>query len=308
MMIAIFLGGMLSAQDGNVTHDLALIERMLAHDEIEVAIPRDIRFKGDAAKTAIIKRADGFFMRVKLKRSAQGGEAFNNQPRYEIAAYHLQQLFLDAADYVVPPTAGRFFPRAQFEEIEKMVYPTFPQADDVFCTLQYWLSEVTSKNVWDKNRFATDERYAYHAANLNIFTCLIRHSDSNVGNLLISKLPDNPRLFAVDNGLAFGEITSERGYEWRNLLMDRLPARTVARLRGITREMLDDHLGVVAQYELRDGHFVPVAVSDNLNPAKGVRQTETQLQIGLTDGEIDGVYRRLREILEKVDGEKLALF
>ena len=48
--------------------------------------------------------------RVKLRRAEPGAEDFNNRPRYDLAAYELQKLFLEPAEYVVPPTALRFVP------------------------------------------------------------------------------------------------------------------------------------------------------------------------------------------------------
>ena len=45
-------------------------------------------------------------------------------------------------------------------------------------------------------------------ANFNVFTYLVSHNDENEGNYLISGVEDNPRVFSVDNGLAFDNIGS----------------------------------------------------------------------------------------------------
>lgn len=298
----------LGARDSNIKYPLQEIEKMLAYDAVEIAIPRDVRFKGDKTKTAILKREDGFFIRVKIKRAAQGGEDYNNQPRYEIAAYRLQKLFLSPKEYVVPPTAGRGFSIEEYEKIEINTFPTFNNSPVVYCLLQYWLDNVSAEEILDEDRLASDSVYAKHLGNLNILTYLIRHSDSNIGNFLISTDSLNPRVFAVDNEMAFGNITSERGYEWRNLVLKRFPRKTVERLRKIQSEDLQKTLGVVAQYEIREGQLVPVEATETIDHTKGVRQTNGIIQLGLTAKEIDGVDQRLKEFLEKVDSGEIETF
>jgi hypothetical protein len=298
----------LQAQDSNIKYPLQEIEKMLLYDPVEISIPRDVRFKGDKAKTAILKRDDGFFIRVKIKQAAQGGENYNNQPRYEIAAYKLQHLFLEPENFVVPPTAGRGFSPAEYEKIEPNASPTFENCPAIYCLLQYWLDNVTAKEILDEKRFASDSIYAKHIGNLNIFTYLIRHSDSNIGNFLISTDSLNPRVFAVDNEMAFGDITSERGYEWRNLVVKRFPQETVAQLRQVELEDLHKILGVVAQYEIREERLAPVEPTEPIDITKGVRQAGGVIQLGLTEKEINGVYKRLKEFLDKADSGEIETF
>lgn len=304
----LFIPLCLVARDSNIKYPLEEIEKMLTSDPAELSIPREIRFKGDKAKTAILKRADGFFLRVKFKKAAHGGENYNNQPRYELAAYRLQKLFLEPQEYVVPPTAGRGFPLEDYRKIEANARPTFKNTSAVYCLLQYWLENVSSKAVFDARRFDSDSLYARHLGNLNIFTYLIRHSDSNVGNFLISSDSANPRVFAVDNEMAFGNLTSERGYEWRGLVVKRFPRKSVERLRQIRREDLTCALGVVAQYEIREGQLIPQEPGDNLDENAGVRQSGQIIQLGLTAKEIRGVYERLGEFLRMADAGKVEVY
>jgi len=308
VVFSLFIPLLLPAQDSNIKYTIEEIEKMLASDAAELSIPRDIRFKGDKAKTAILKRKDGFFLRVKFKKAARGGEDYNNQPRYELAAYRLQKLFLEPQDYVVPPTAGRGFPLEDYRKIEDNARPTFKNTSAVYCLLQYWLENVSSKPVFDAQRFDSDSLYARHIGNLNIFTYLIRHSDSNLGNFLISSDSANPRVFAVDNEMAFGNITSERGYEWRSLVVKRFPRQSVERLRKIGLEDLARILGVVAQYEIREGQLIPEEPGDNLDENAGVRQSGRAIQLGLTAKEIKGVYERLGEFLRMADAGKVEVY
>ncbi len=47
----------------------------------------------------------------------------------------------------------------------------------VFFVLQSWLDNVTDEDIYDEVRFKSDSIYARHFANMNIFSCLIKHSE-----------------------------------------------------------------------------------------------------------------------------------
>ena len=105
-----------SAQDANITQPIADLERLLAAEPLVIEKAEISRPK---AKGDITLRADVSFggappLRVKLRRADPGADSFNNVPRYDLAAYELQKLFLDPAEYVVPPTALRMVPLADF--------------------------------------------------------------------------------------------------------------------------------------------------------------------------------------------------
>lgn len=297
----------LIAGDDNFTLPVKDLEERLMQGNFEVLQMRGARFKEDLTKRALLK-FDGTFIQVKWKKAARGGEAPNNQPRYEMAAYELQKLFLDADEYVVPPTATRCLPVSQYRNLESDSRPTFKNTSDVFFVLQYWLENVSNKFNFDKKRFKSDSIYAKSIGNLNIFTYLVRHNDSNVGNFLISKNPSNPRIFVVDNGLAFGKLESDRGYKWRDLRVKRLPKDTVDRLRNITLQDLQSALGVVAQFEIAGSEILPAKPTENLNEKKGVRKKNGVIQFGLTSYEVKRVYNRLERLLRRVDSGKIKTF
>jgi len=295
-----------NASDKNFTLPVKEIEEKLASLNFEVLQMRGARFENDATKRALLKFGDTL-IQVKWKKAERGGEAVNNQPRYELAAYELQKLFLDHDEYVVPPTALRCLPIDQYPKTESEASPTFKNTSYVFFALQYWLENVSNKFKFDKKRFKSDPTYARFIGNLNIFSYLIKHSDSNVGNFLISVLPSAPRVFVVDNGLAFGDIVSDRGFVWRRLKVKRLPNETIERLRKITHEDLQT-LGVVAQFETVDGQLIPTRATQNLNEKKGVRQKDGIIQFGLTSYEIKRVFNRLKKLLQRVDSGKIKTF
>jgi hypothetical protein len=298
----------LAAQDSNIVLPIEVIERRLTLDPFEIRDRQGTRFEGDRTQRVILVFADSNAMMVKWGRAARGGQAFNNQPRYEVAAYQLQKLFLDERDYVVPPTLLRMVPVNWYREFDDKVIPTFDRTNAVLVALQYWLSSVTQRDVYDAKRFDSDSLYARHFANLNVLTYLIRHGDSNAGNVLISSDSANPRLFAVDNGVAFAPPDSDRGTEWRDLKVRRLPRGTVERLRAISREDLDRMLGVVAQFEVRDGEMVPVQPGASLGGRSGVRRRGDVIQLGLTSTEIRGVHSRLQQLLKQVDSGRIVVF
>ena len=306
--ILLFLVFPALAQDSNILHPIQELEQKLKREPFEIFRIRGSRFEGDLTKRAILRWSDGIPIQVKWKRAERGGWAVNNQPRYEIAAYELQKLFLEPEEYVVPPTAGRSLPLDQYQEIEPDVKPTFKNTTCVFFCLQYWLEEVTSKKIYDKKRFKSDTTYAKHLGNMNILSYIIRHNDSNEGNFLISKDSANPRVFAVDNGFAFGNLESDRGFKWRKIRVKSLPEKTIGRLRKIQKGDLEKTLGVVAQFQIQQGQLISVPASESLNAKKGVRVTNDIVQFGLTESEINGVFNRIKKLLKQVDSGKIKTF
>jgi hypothetical protein len=298
-------------QDANLTLPVPELERMLTDDPFTIV---DAEISRPKAKGDITLKADVSFdgkppIRVKLRKAEPGAETFNNVPRYDLAAYELQKLFLDPAEYVVPPTALRFVPLAEFRKYEQNVERTFSGADEVLSVLQYWLQDIkVVADVYDPALFQTDTVYARHIGQLNILTNLIDHGDSNVGNFLIGRTMPGPRVFAVDNGVAFGSGESDRGRVWASLRVDRLPTDTVERLRRITWDSLQQAMGVVAQWQLQHGNYVPMPKGANMSPNRGVRREGDVVQMGLKKSEIDRVWRNVQGLLKKVDAGEVKTF
>jgi hypothetical protein len=300
----------LTAQDTNVQFAADSIESLLRAPELRIIDWAGTRFKDDRTQRVVLEYEDNLKIKVKwAKAPSRGRGSFNNRPRYEIAAYELQKLFLDDPEYVVPPTIARCVPVDQQRQIQEWAEATFSGTNSVLVVLQYWLWNVTADDVWNKDRFKSDTLYARHFANLNLFTYLIRHNDSNKGNVLISSVTSHPRVFAVDNGVAFNRReSSDRGTKWRRLRVDRLPQRTVDRLRALTREELDRGLAVVVQFRRVGEVLVPMTPTEPLDRGKGVRHNDEVVQLGLTKHEIGQIWDRIRNVLKKVDEQKIALF
>jgi len=300
-----------TGQDLNLPRPAEELEREIGTEPFRIATAEISRpkAKGDITLKAELSFSGEPPYRVKLRRAEPGAEDFNNRPRYDLAAYELQKLFLDPAEYVVPPTALRMVPLADLRPYAPEAKPTFKGSDDVLVVLQYWLQEVqVIADVYDAGRFAADPVYARHIGQLNVLTSLIEHGDSNVGNFLISRAEEGARVFSIDNGVAFAFNESDRGRLWQDLRVDRLPAETVERLRGITEDELHRRLGVLAQWELQDGRWVAAAPGENLAPGRGVRRDGNTVQVGLTRSEVADVGRNLRRLLKDLDSGKIKTF
>lgn len=308
----------LSAQDINLLLPTDSIEFLYSTAAFEPDTLVGTRFEGDRTQRTNLIFEDGTVLFTKWALAPRGGgcavtspcsdDEFNNSPRYEVAAYVVQKLFLDEPEYVVPPTVPRVVPLEWYRTVDDRMDATFGDIESVLVVLQAMLNRVSTEDVFDLDRFDADSAYARNWANLNLFTHLIWHSDSNEGNLLISQSTRNPRIFSVDNGVAFGSEVSNRGTRWRSLQVDRFPAATVERLRAITEEQIHDVLGVLAQWEIVDGEMVPAAPTENLWEERGVREEDGVIQIGLTYDEIDEIWDRVEAFLGRVDSGRFSTF
>ncbi len=299
-----------TAQDANITQPVADLERLLAAEPLvitqaEISRPKA---KGDITLRAEVSFGGAAPLRVKLRKAEPGADSFNNVPRYDLAAYELQKLFLDPAEYVVPPTTLRMVPLADFAKYSPGVQRTFSAADQVVAVVQYWLSDIKlAADVYSPERFAADPVYARHIGQLNVLTYLIKHRDSNLGNFLIGKAEVGARVFSIDHGVAFASVDGDRGELWKDMRVNRLPADTVERLRHVTPQLLADRLGVLAQWQLQGSSYVPVTGGKNLSQNRGVRRAGNELQMGLTKSEIRSVHGLLTKLLERVDRGEITL-
>jgi hypothetical protein len=246
------------------------LEERLRSEPFQIAGLQDNRWEGDRTQRSALRFGDGTTVQVKWARAPVGGFAMNNQPRYELAAYQIQKLLLDAPDRVVPPTVVREMPLRVYRQLDPEMEPTFEGTASVLVVIQYWLEGVGYFDAPDTARAANDDEYARRLGHLNLLTYLINHVDSNAGNILISTTGDS-RMFAVDNGVAFRSPESPRGTVWQTLHVHRLPSDAVARLRALTRAELEEAAAVVAQFRVReDGRLERVPSTAKLNPNRGV--------------------------------------
>ncbi|MYA34064.1 MAG: hypothetical protein F4164_14290 [Gemmatimonadales bacterium] len=304
-----------AAQDANFLLPIAEIERILREGELQVLDVHPSRgLPGERTYRVTLQSGD-HVLQVKYAPAGEGADEFNNRPRYELAAYDVQALFLDEREMVVPPTAIRAFPVdvvratvARTGDAAPPPEPTFDEWPMTLVALQYWMFNVDlPDDLPDDDRIEEDEVYERLLGNFNLLTYIIRHSDSNEGNFVQSLDPAWPRMFSVDNGVAFASEESSRGTQWRNLRLDRYAASAIDRLRGLSLEDLQARLGVLVELELRAGNFVEVEPTENLDPGRGVRREADRIQLGLTESEIRAMHRRIVRLLERVDDGRYEL-
>jgi len=306
---SLLLCAAVQAQDANIVRTVADLDARLASMPFEIVKAEKARgIALDVALKTEAKFEDGVELRIKLRPANPEASEFNNEPRYEMAAYVLQKAFLDEPDHVVPPTALRALPRAMLKPYAPAIQPTFRVSDEVIVVVQYWLKQVSGpKDIWDPARFERDPVYARHIGNLNVLTYLIKHGDSNAGNLLISTAPGSPRAFAVDSGVAFAAPESNRGNLWAKMRVPRVPRQTIDRVRALDADRLEALLGAVASWEYKDRKLTPKADQPRIG-ASAARRNKTLVQLGLTRREILDVDKRRAQLLAMVDEGKLGTF
>lgn len=295
------------AQDSNILIPVDSLERWLVHSDFDI-LDRRSRFEGDRTSRVAMDFGDGNMLVVKWAQAPDDGDAFNNSPRYEVGAYEAQKLFLEPHEYVVPPTVMRAFDVDWYRTLEPGADPTFDDTESVLVVLQYWLFGIAGDDFWHPDRLETDTAYARAMGNFNAFTFIISHNDENQGNYLISQSEEQPRVFSVDNGLAFESIISDQGAAWRRIRVDAIPAETVDRLRSLTEADVRRQLETLAQFRIEpDGGLTVVPPEPAIDPGRGVRETDTMIQLGLDEREIRGVWRRIQRLLERVEKGDLGI-
>ena len=315
LALAVQAGAQPSGPNGNIPLPAPELQRRLQNDPFEVVDVEET--KGGIMKTQklTLAFADGRRIDVKWKAAPEGGEGINNSPRRELAAYTVQQLYLDPQDFIVPPAAVRCIPLDAYDPIEGDdddavdAEPNLPPARCVYGVLSAWLENVTQPDeAWDRERFSRDPRYAYHFANLNMLTNLIAHRDAKASNFLISKDPQNPQVFSVDNGISFSGLYNFLTWHFDKLLVGGLPERSIERLERVTATDLE-RLAVLAELQPdADGILRPAPATANTDHTEGVRRVGDGIQIGLTEEEIAGVNERLRKLLAEVRAGKEPVF
>lgn len=65
---------------------------------------------------------------------------------------------------------------------------------------------------------------------------------------------------------------------------------------------------MVAQFEVHNGQLVSVDFTENLNEKKGIRRSDRIIQFGITKREIGNVFKRMQNLIKKVESGKIKTF
>ncbi len=250
----------------------------------------------------------GVDLQIKWKVAPRGGEGWNNVARKEVAAFVIQQWFLDPNDWVVPPTAIRCVPR----EEHRKLWDVEPIVEDTQCVLGMvagWLQDVKNPDVIvDWERFERDVDYAHHRADMNLLAYLIDHRDGRLSNFLVPATDDG-RIYVIDNGISFGGLVwNYFRPNWNDIHLPALRRTAVGRLRRVTAADLGALLVLVQLEADAGGVLQPVAREAPWDASEGSRLRPGRVQFGLTEADVAGLAARLQRLLARIDDGDIGLF
>jgi hypothetical protein len=255
---------------------------------------------------------DGTVMKIKWKRFPETTlDGWNNSPRKEMAAYRIQRWLFDEEDYVVPTAVPRCLPLDLYKAADPAATASVPGSACVLGLEAVWMNDVKEADDLLEDideRVAKDPHFGAHLADFNLVTYLVDHRDGRDGNFLISTDPNDPRVFAIDNGIAF------EGFPWnffvRNWNTVRVPwlrRDPIERLRALPDEEIE-RLAALFDMELdAAGIYRLKQPSAPIDPKKGVRIVPGRIQLGLTAKEIAALKDRIHDLLADVDAGKIPL-
>jgi len=258
----------------------------------------------------------GLHKEIKFKWKAalsekDGMENYDNSISRNLATYQIQKLFLEPEDYVIPTSMVYCIPAQNYSQIlELEATPQIEGSGCIFGNASVWMQDVkVPEVVFVEQHFLTNSNYAYFLSNLNILAYLVEHRDGRSGNILASKDNDRPQLFIIDNDTTFGTNPyNPFANNWNIIRVPALRKETIDRLRSIKRRDLE-FLGVVAQLDKgSDKVFRNVKPEKNMNPRKSVRISESTVQFGLSKGQIDDVWKRVKVLLKRIDSGEIPVF
>jgi hypothetical protein len=303
--------------DPNRSHPpLVTLEDYQRFDRTSIDIVSDKRAGAGVtgARKVTIRIADhDETITLKTKDFPSDLDGINNSPRRELAAYAIQRFFLEPVDYVVPTVGARCIPLDEWKKRNKHKPTRVAGTECALLSYAFWIHDVTLPDrLYDEQRFLTDARYAYNLANFNILTYLVNHHDTRTGNVLVSKIDDDRRVFAIDNGTTFGTFFFNWFYpptfQWRNIKVPALPRNAVNRLRKLEEDDLES-LEVILQLEAdQDGILRIEKPADAFDDDEGADVRGTTVQLGLTEDEIEDVWERIEDLLEDIDDGKIGVF
>jgi hypothetical protein len=299
------------------------VEETLAGD-LEILSMDDTPSGSQGAKILTVRgwsRGRSIVFRVRWR--AQSSAGLINEPRKELAAYAVQKLYLSEEELVVPPTAAHCFPIEHYRHFAPTESATFPNADCVLGFVSLWLEGVKTVEsareadwlgddggIWDKKLFEQDAMYRTSVGNANLLTYLIQHGDAHELQFMLEKAPGGLRTYVVDNSIAFRSIKNPMlllREDWSNLHVPSLPARAIARLEALTSQDLA-RLATITELELRGRQLSVTKQPFEASPShpNELSWHGDRLRIGLTEGEIELVSSRVRDLLARPDLDRLA--
>jgi hypothetical protein len=293
-------------------------------DQVEAWLRRpDLEIVGAAPTPAGIQGARILTVRVpgprptvfRVKWRAHSTSTRRNSPRRELAAHVVQKLILTPSEYVVPPAAPHCFPLAPYRRlVDARAVATFPEAPCVYGILSYWLESVQilpeaeaarwfdfqDDGLLDDDLYRSSAVYRRSISALNVVTMLIDHADTHWKQFLIARDRVRPVIYSVDNSMSFG-VRKNRSVrqDWSQLRVPAIPRTLVERLRTAADHL--DELATLAELEVRNGRLEVVPAAGGPPATAGTTWVGGRLHVGLTRGELEGLRRRLTDLLRRIE-------
>jgi hypothetical protein len=275
----------------------------------------------------LVEGPDG--RRAKAKWRTQSSASLFNTPAKELAAYQVQALLLEPADYVIPPIATHCFPIAEYRA--NVVRGAAPYEDTgcVLGFLSYWLSETITlpearrAGLWpmppdgvndddpvlfSRERFEEDPIYRRSIAILNLVTHVVNNRDAHSGQFVLYTEPWHA--FLIDNSIAFVAIPNPRTLFTQDLSTMRVPSipeDVATRIRALSRRDVE-RLRVIEEHTIAGGRLVDVEPGAAFDTGSHLRRRGDRVQIGLTPADVNGLWDRIAALQRELETGRLATF
>jgi hypothetical protein len=289
------------------------IEALLRASDLEIEhAERTSSGRQNARLLTLVASHHGERRRFRAKWRAISTAHGLNDPRKEIIAYEVQKLFLQPADFVVPPAATQCLDLDNYKRrVDARAAETFPRTRCVFGTLSYWLenTQATDK-VLDAERFKQDALYRRTLADTNLLLYLTSNGDTHPGQFVSVVGPGGRRVYFVDFTISLSNYrnpTLSFDEDWSNLHVPLMP-ESIERVRRISDDQLE-RLAVIEQHERTGNRLVrhhPPTQGTEAHPDVGSWWSNEQLRIGMTRAERDLLRARRDALLTRVERSQSA--
>ena len=301
-------------------------EALLRRNDLEILSVASTESGVQRARVLTLRSGGSKPVTFRAKWRAHTTTTARNSPRYELAAYEVQKLFLTPREYVVPPAAAHCFPIELYRaRVDRNAKPTFLGSECVYGILSYWLEDVESipdaqkagwfhgqhDHVFDPVLYARDRVYRDSLARVNLLAYVIGHGDSHSRNFVIarSRSKNTHYVYSIDNSLSFSMAKNPnlaKRHDWSVIRVPALPRSAIDRLRAADERLAS--LAAVAVLRRDDRQLVTSSERSSLATTDGIDWTGDRLVVGLTPPEIDRMHVRITALLSRIDKGQIPLY
>ena len=309
-MIARSAAAQPSGPDGNLPLPAPELQRRMQNEPFEIVAVG--KTHGGIMTTEKVTMAfpDGTKVKAKWKEAPSDGEGWNNSPRRELAAYTVQQLFLDPDDYIVPPVAVRCIPFDDYRPISKTATPD-PAAHEV--RPRHALG-VAGERAGAGQGLGPEALRAGPALRLSLRQPQHPHRPDQASRRQAKQFPDLHRRAQPADLLGRQRHQLRRHvynfFTWHfdQIRVGGLPKQSIERLQQVKPEQLE-RLAVLLELQPdAEGILRPAPATPGTNRDEGVRMVGNGIQFGLTTEEIAAINQRMQALLADVRDGKEQVF